>query len=462
MLAIYIKQIFEALKGNEQDYTSLKLNKAIFLLSVPMVLEMLMESLFAVVDIYFVSKIGEEAIATVGLTESVMTIIYAIGVGLSMATTAIVSRRIGEKNNEEAANSALQSIIVAITISIIISVLGILFSIDLLRLMGASEIIINEHSGYMTIMLGGNATIMLLFIINSVFRSAGDAIISLKVLWLANIINIILDPILIFGIGPIPAFGVEGAAIATNLGRGIAISYQFYNLIKGKGKIKFKQIKLRLDWGIIKNLFKLSIGGMSQNIIATSSWIGLMRIVSLYGSAALAGYTIALRIVIFTLLPSLGFANAASTLVGQNLGARKPERAEKSVKLISKLSAITMGIIGLLLFISAEFIIDFFVDGIDVLTLGTESLRILSYGFVFYAIGMVLIHTFNGAGDTFTPTYINIFCYWILELPLAYILAIILDFKANGVFYAILISEAVMTIISYIIFRIGKWKTRLV
>jgi len=462
LLAIYIKQIFEALRGKEQDYTSLKVNKAIILLSVPMVLEMLMESLFAIVDIYFVSKIGEEAIASVGLTESVMTLIYAIGIGLAMATTAIVSRRIGEKNIKEATNSAYHSIIIAVIISLVISIFGIIISKDILIIMGASERILNYHSGYMTIMLGGNVTIMLLFIINAVFRSAGDAMISLKVLWLANIINIILDPLFIFGWGPIPKMGVEGAAVATNIGRGVAIIYQFYNLVKGNGKIKFKGTRFHKDWGIIKNILKLSLGGMSQNIIATSSWIGLMRIVSLYGSVALAGYTISLRILFFTLLPSLGFANAASTLVGQNLGASKPERAERSVNIIAKVSAITMGLISLALIIFAETFIGLFVDGSEVLLVGASSLRILGYGFIFYAVGMVLIHAFNGAGDTFTPTYINIFCYWLLEIPLAYILAVILNFRADGVFYAILISEGIMTITAYIIFRIGKWKKKIV
>jgi len=455
-----ITDIKEAIAGTEQDFTSGSLKRAIFLLSVPMVLEMVMESVFAVVDIYFVSKLGADAVATVGITESVITLVYAIGIGLSMATTALVSRRIGEKNPEGAAKAAFQSILTGFIVSMVIAVPGVIFSSRLLQLMGASEEIYTSMSGYTSIMLGGNVVIMLLFIINAVFRSAGDAAISMRVLWIANIINLILDPMLIFGIGPFPELGVTGAAIATNIGRGLAVVYQFYLLFSGKRRVRLRMRNITIDIPTINKLVKLSLGGIGQNIIATSSWIGLMRIVSVFGSEAIAGYTIAIRIIIFTLLPSWGISNAAATLVGQNLGAKKPERAEKAVWFTGKVNMIFMGIVSLFLILFPTAFIRLFIDDVNVLISGALSLRIISFGFIGYGLGMVLVQALNGAGDTVTPTKINFFCFWLLEIPLAYLMALKSGYGETGVYYAIIVAETVMTIAAYFMFKRGKWKLK--
>ncbi|MCD4666132.1 MAG: MATE family efflux transporter [Bacteroidales bacterium] len=455
-----ITDIKEAIAGTEQDFTSGSLKRAIFLLSVPMVLEMVMESVFAVVDIFFVSKLGADAVATVGITESVITLVYAIGIGLSMATTALVSRRIGEKNPEGAAKAAFQSILTGFIVSMAIAVPGVIFSSRLLQLMGASEEIYTSMSGYTSIMLGGNVVIMLLFIINAVFRSAGDAAISMRVLWIANIINLILDPMLIFGIGPFPELGVTGAAIATNIGRGLAVVYQFYLLFSGKRRVRLRTRNIAIDIPTIKKLVKLSLGGIGQNIIATSSWIGLMRIVSVFGSEAIAGYTIAIRIIIFTLLPSWGISNAAATLVGQNLGAKKPDRAEKAVWVTGKVNMIFMGIVSLFLILFPTTFIRLFIDDANVLISGALSLRIISFGFIGYGLGMVLVQALNGAGDTVTPAKINFFCFWLLEIPLAYLLALKSGYGETGVYYAIIVAETVMTIAAYFMFKRGKWKLK--
>ncbi len=342
----------EAIAGTEQDFTKGSMSRAIFLLAVPMVIEMIMEAIFAVVDILFVAKLGADAIATVGITESLITIVYAIAVGLSMATTAMVSRRIGEKDKKGASRAAFQSIITGMVVSMFIAIPGIIFAEDMLRLMGASENMYTSMSGYTRIMLGGNFVIMLLFIINAIFRSAGDAAISMRILIIANGLNIVLDPLLIFGFGPIPAMGIEGAAIATNTGRGLAVVYQFYLLFNGKKRVKLTSENIRIHFETIKQLIRLSIGGIGQHIIATSSWIGLVRIISMFGSEALAGYTIAIRVVIFSLLPAWGISNAAATLVGQNLGAKSPNRAEKSVWAVGKVNMVYMAIVGLVLFLS--------------------------------------------------------------------------------------------------------------
>ena len=455
-----LNDLKEAITGTEQDFTSGSLRRAIFLLSVPMVLEMVMESVFAVVDIYFVSRLGADAVATVGITESIVTIVYAIGVGLSMATTALVSRRIGEKKPEEAAKVAFQSILTGLLVSLVIAIPGIIYASKLLQVMGATEEMYSSMWGYTAVMLGGNVVIMLLFIINAVFRSAGDAAISMRVLWIANIINLFLDPMLIFGIGPFPELGIMGAAIATNIGRGLAVVYQFYLLFSGKGRVKLSVKDISIHFKTIKQLVKLSLGGIGQNIIATSSWIGLVRIISEFGSEVLAGYTIALRIIIFSLLPSWGISNASATLVGQNLGAKKQARAEKSVWATGKVNMIFMGAVSLIFILFPSMFIQLFIDDILVIKSGALCLRIISYGFVAYGLGMVLVQAFNGAGDTVTPTKINLFCFWLLEIPLAYLFAITAGIGETGVYYAIVVAETMMTILAAYLFMKGKWKLK--
>ncbi len=454
------QDIVESVRGTERDFTDVKLGRAILLLAIPMVLEMLMESIFAVVDIYFVSKISPDAVAAVGLTESVLIIVYSIGGGLSVATTALVSRRIGEKNAAGASCAAVQSIIASFTVSLLLSVPGIFFSKDLLRLMGASPGVVEIGSIYTVIILGSNSLIMLLFIINAIFRSSGDAAISMRVLWIANIINIILDPCLIFGIGPLPALGVKGAAIATALGRGLAVLYQFVLLFKGKRRVKIslRQFKINLD--VMKQLFYLSLGGIGQTIIATSSWIVLVRVIAVFGSEVLAGYTIAMRIINFSLLPAWGLSNAASTLVGQNLGAEKPKRAERAVWITGFANMAFLGIIAVIFLLFTGPIIRIFIQETNVVYSGSVCLRFLAYGYLFYALGMAIIQGFNGAGDTATPMKINIFCYWLLEIPLAWFLALPMGIGEKGVYAAIVVAEAMMTMVSVFIFRRGQWKKR--
>ncbi|MGC9343895.1 MAG: MATE family efflux transporter [Bacteroidales bacterium] len=449
----------EAIGGNERDYTSIRLSKAIFLLSVPMILEMIMESTFAVFDIYFVSQLGSDAVATVGITESLMTIVYAIGFGLSIATTALVSRRIGEKKKEAASVAAIQAIITGFFISIFITISGVFFSKELLALMGATEEMIETGYTYPMIMLSGNGIIMLLFIINAVFRSAGDAAISMRVLFIANLLNIVLDPCLIFGWGPFPEMGIKGAAVATNIGRGVAVVYQFYILFKGNSRIHLMWKHLKVSFGVIKKLVKLSLGGIGQNIIATSSWIFMVRIIAEFGSEVLAGYTIAIRIIIFSLLPSWGLANAAATLVGQNLGADKPRRAERSVWTAGFANMILLGLFAIAFITSPEYFIKLFTSEPGVVRAGTDCLRLISFGFLFYAMGMVMVQAFNGAGDTTTPTWMNLFCFWLFEIPLAYLLAMKAGFEEQGVFMAIVMAESALTILGVILFRRGKWKT---
>jgi putative MATE family efflux protein len=452
--------IKEAIAGTEKDFTEIPLGKSIILLAVPMVLEMVMESVFAVVDIFFVSKLGADAVATVGLTESAMTIVYALGIGLSMATTALVSRRIGEKKNKEAGLVAFQAIALGIFISILIAIPGFIFAEGFLQLMEASSQMIENGHWYPAIMFGGNMVIMLLFIINAVLRSSGDAALSMRVMWIANIINLILDPLLIFGIGPFPELGLMGAAIATTTGRGIAVIYQLYILFRGKHRIKLYLESIRIKFGVMINLLKISGGGILQNLIATSSWIFLVRIISVSGPDALAGYTIAIRIIIFALLPAWGLSNAASTLVGQNLGANKPDRAEKSVWTTGYANMIFMGTISLILISFPNFWIKIFIDDPQVIAYGIQCLRIISYGFIIYGLGMVLIQGFNGSGDTITPTWINLFAFWLLEIPLAYVLAIVFNMGLEGACIAIVIAESSLALLSLYLFKKGKWKTR--
>lgn len=455
-----LKDILYSIKGSEQDYTEIPLRRAIILLSVPMVLEMIMESVFAIVDIFFVSSLGADAVATVGLTESVTTIIYAIGFGFATATTSLISRRIGEKNPEKASLTAVQAIVAGIVISIVIAIPGVIYAKDILKLMGANEVIVSELSGYATITFGTNTVIMLLFIINSIFRSSGDAATAMKVLWLGNILNIILDPCFIFGWGPFPEMGVKGAAVATAIGRGIAVIWQFLILFNGHKKVVLKLRYLVPDLAIMTKLFKLALGGIGQNLIATISWIALVRIISIFGSTVVAGYTIAIRVVNFVLLPAWGVSNASSTLVGQNLGADKPERAEKAAWKTSGVNVALMGVVTLIIFLWPEAIIRFFIKDSSVIAAGIPSLLIISAGFIFYGLGMVLLGAINGAGDTITPTKIYFIAYWLVEIPLAWFLAIPLNLKQEGVYYSILISEGLLTIIALFVFKRGKWKLK--
>lgn len=459
-LKTFFNDVAEAVSGTDQDFTEGTLRRAILLLAIPSILEMVMESVFVIADIYFVSRLGAEAVATVGLTESIVTIIYAIAIGLGTATTSMVSRRTGEKNPDAASDTAAQAIFAGLFISILIGIPGALFSGRILEMMGASQNIVHNMSGYTRIMLGGNIVIMLLFIINAIFRSAGDAAVAMKVLWAGNILNIILDPILIFGIGPFPELGVKGAAVATCIGRGTAVIIQFYLLFSGRKRIRLSLRNLKVNAGIILKLLKLSIGSIGQNLIGTISWIGLVRIISIFGSEVVAGYTIAIRIVGFTLLPSWGISNASSTLVGQNLGAKKPERAERSVWVTGWVNMIFLGVVGFILFLFPGYFISFFIDDANVVETGIKGLRIISAGYVAYGLGMVLVNSFNGAGDTTTPLKINIFAYWLVEIPLAWILAIVMGFEEEGVFYSILIAETLMTLIAWLVFRRGKWKLK--
>lgn len=453
------KDIKESIAGSDKDFTNIPLRKSILLLSIPMVLETLMESIFAITDIFFVSKLGPDAIATVGLTESMLTMIYAVGMGLSMATTAMVSRRIGEKKPYRASVIAVQAIIAGILVSVAIGIPGIIFAPLLLKIMGASSAIVDEYSIYTTITLGSNMVIMLLFIINAVFRSSGDAAVSMRVLWFANIINIVLDPILIFGLGPIPAMGIKGAALATTIGRGLAVTYQFYLLFKGHGRVQIIRKAIKINLKVMYNLFKVSLGGIGQSLVATISWIGMVRIIAEYGSNALAGYTIAIRVIIFALMPSWGISNAAATLVGQNLGAKRPDRAERAVWITGYVNMILLGLVSLVFMLHPEFFIQLFVDNPEVVRSGAKGLQIISFGYIFYAMGMVMVQSFNGAGDTRTPTLINIVCFWMIEIPLALVLSKLVFHNENGVFTAIVISESLMTLIAMYLFRKGTWKT---
>lgn len=452
--------ILESISGTEKDFTKVAIPKAILLLSIPMILEMIMESVFAIADIFFVSRLGAESIAVVGITESLMTIIYSIGVGLGTGTMALIARRIGEKRYGQANHVTLQAILLGVFVSLIIAVPGMLYAHEILILMGASIKVAGDGYMYTAIMLGSNVVIMLLFIINAAFRSAGDAAVSMRVLWVANLINIVLDPCFIFGWWIFPELGLKGAAIATVIGRGSAVVYQFVLLFRGKKRVKIKGVKWMLELPIIRKLIKLSVGGIGQSLIATSSWIALVRIIAEFGSSVLAGYTLALRLVLFVLLPAFGLSNAAGTLVGQNLGAQQPVRAEKSVWATGIVNMILLGLIALAFIVFPGAFIGFFVDSGEVYQAGILCLRIISYGFVFYALGMVLVQAFNGAGDTLTPTKINFFCFWLLEIPLAYLLAIGLELNEQGVYVAILISESMMTLIALLVFRKGKWKLK--
>ena len=462
LFGVWLKKIYHhfilAFKGSEADFTSGSIRRAIFMLSVPMILEMVMESLFAVVDIYFVGKVSTNAVAAVGLTESVLTLIYGVAIGLSMATTAIVARRVGEKQFKKAADAAFQAILIAVALSLVVGMAGFTFGADILRLMGGEEDLIEEGAGYTRIMFGGNISIMLLFLINAIFRGAGNASLAMRSLWLANGLNMLLDPLFIFGWGPVPAFGVEGAAIATTIGRSVGVGYQLWYLIGGKSTIKLGWQNMMVRYNTIRNILNLSIGGMGQFLVESASWVFLVRIISLFGSEVLAGYTIAIRIIIFSILPSWGLANAAATLVGQNLGAALPARAEESVWKTAFYNLLFLIVLSVIFYVFAYEFVGLFTSEPAVILSGAKSLRIICAGYAFVSYGMVLAQSFNGAGDTKTPLYINLFCYWLLQVPLAWLLAVPLELGPEGVYIAVAVSFSVSAIISVFVFRKGYWK----
>ncbi len=458
-LTKFLKDLKTAISGSEHNFTSGSLNRAIFMLAVPMVLEMVMESLFAVVDIYFVSKVSINAVATIGLTESVIMLVFAIAIGISMAAAAMVARRIGEKKPDEAADAAWQAILIGITISVVIGFAGFIYATEILRLMGGSEELISQGKNYTRWMFGGNVTIMLLFLINAVFRGAGDASLAMRTLWLANGINIILDPVLIHGFGPIPAMGVEGAAIATTIGRSTGVIYQLYHLFNQKSVVSIKRHNMAVNFALIKRLINVSLGGIGQYLIGTASWIFLVRILSIFGSEVVAGYTISFRIIMFTILPAWGLSNAAATLVGQNLGAGKPDRAERAVWLSSHANLIFMLVVSIIIWLFSAQIVSFFNAEGQVLETGILSLKYITAGYVLLSYGMVMSQAFNGAGDTKTPTKINFMVYWVFQLPLAYLLSVMLNFGAEGVFITMVSSISLAAVIFVASFKQGKWKS---
>jgi putative MATE family efflux protein len=449
----------EAIFGGQRDYTEGSISRAITLLSIPMVLEMAMESLFGVVDVFFVAHLGSDALATVALSESLITPLFAIALGLSMGTTAIVARRIGEKQPEEAAVAAVQSILLGVVISAVVAVAGVVFAPTLLALMGGSESVVRTGTGYARMIFGGSATIFFLFLINAVFRGAGDASIAMRSLWLANLINILLNPCLIMGLGPFPELGVTGSAVGTTIGRGVGVIYQLWHLTKGQGRVHVHREQMRLNVEVMTRILRLSIGGTIQYFINVASWIALVRMAAMFGSAAIAGYTLAIRIIIFGILPSWGMSNAAATLVGQNLGAKKPDRAERSVWLSGFYNMCFLGGLGLVFILFARPIVNIFTTDPEVAGIAATTLRTISYGYVFYAYGMVIVQSFNGAGDTNTPTIINFCCYWLWQIPLAWWLAFHTTLGLNGIFVAIAIAESTLAIVGVLAFRRGKWKT---
>jgi putative MATE family efflux protein len=455
----FLNYFWIAISGQESEYTTGSIRKAIFMLSVPMILEMLMESIFALVDIAYVSQVSVNAVATIGLTESVVTLVYAVAIGLSMAATAVVARRVGEKDLNGAKEAAVQAIGLGVIVSLVVGVFGFIYAKDILSLMGAEPNLIAEGYGYTKLLLGGNLTIMLLFLINAIFRGAGDASIAMWTLVLSNGLNIVLDPIFIFGWGFIPEYGVMGAAIATNIGRGTAVIFQLGILFFGWSKIKLAFRDLVINVKVMLNLIRVSLGGIAQFLIGTSSWVFLMRMMSEFGSEVLAGYTIAIRVMLFTLMPSWGMSNAAATLVGQNLGAEKPERAETSVWKTGKYNAYFMGAVSLVYLFFAKEIVGWFNSNPAVIENGGLCLQIIAAGYIFYAYGMVVTQAFNGSGDTRTPTRINLIAFWLFQLPFAYLAAFYFNLGALGVFLAITLAEVLLAIISIVLFRKGKWKT---
>ncbi len=452
------RSVIDSLRGEERDYTALPLNRAVILLAVPMVLEMVMESLFAVTDVFWVSRLGSQAVAVVGITESVMTLIYAVAIGISIAATAIVSRRIGEKEPQAASHAAGQIVMLGVGMAAVIGmVLGTLAP-QVLTLMGAEPSVVRAGSGYMGIMLGGNITVFLIFVINAIFRGAGDAVIAMRALILANALNIILDPCFIFGWGFFPEMGLTGAAVATNIGRGVGVCYQLWHLAGHHSRVRVRAVHLKPDFSVMASVLRTSGSGIAQLLVSTTSWVGLFKILALFGSPALAGYTIAVRIITFAMMPAWGLANAGATLVGQNLGADKPERAEQAVRMAMKLNVLVLGSVGVLFVLFARPLISIFTSEAEVLAYGTEALWVVSLAFPLYAAGMCYEAAFNGSGDTWTPAKLNFFCLWAGQIPLAWLLADPLGFGPTGVFISVPLAYSLLAIWSGWLFKRGRWK----
>jgi putative MATE family efflux protein len=447
-----IRLVRQSLSGEQQDYTTGSIRRAVFLLSIPMILEMCMESVFALVDIFFVGRIGREAVATVGLTESVLTLVYSVAIGLSMAATAMVARRTGEKKPEAAAHAAAQSILVAVVLTLVVSLSGAALAPQILKSMGASPDTVTTGASYTRIVFGGSIVIMLLFLINGIFRGAGNASMAMWSLWIANGCNIVLCPLLIH------FYGLRGAAIATTVGRGVGVCFQLYYLFRGSGLLRIVRRYFLPDWTIIKGLLKVAWTGTFQFLINSASWILMARLIARFGDTAIAGYQVSIRVLLFFLLPAWGMSNAAATLVGQNLGAGLPERAVLSVRATARYNAVFMALVTLLFLAGAGPIVSFLNKDPEVVTVAIHALHIITLGYVFYGVGMVLTSAFNGAGDTRTPTIINLFCFWAFQIPLAYWLAIFLGLGPTGVFWAIVVTESTLTVVSWVIFRRGKWK----
>ncbi|WP_299824383.1 MATE family efflux transporter [uncultured Pontibacter sp.] len=454
----FLKLIWFAVKGKEQDYTTLSIKRSIVLLAIPMILEMVMESLFAVVDIFFVGKLGSNALATVGLTESVLMIIYAVGMGVSIAATAMVSRRVGERNYHQAGSITFQLIATGSVLALLMGALATAFAGDILALMGAEPEVIATGINYARIIFAGNIAIILLFLINGAFRGAGQPHLAMRALWLANGANIVLDPLLIFGVGSFDGLGLEGAAWATTIGRSIGVAYQLYHLLNGRHLLKITRSNFILSTAVVMRILRVSSGGMGQFLIDSASWIFLTRLIAEFGSQALAGYTIAFRVITFTILPAWGLSSAAATLVGQNLGAQKGKRAELAVWLTARYNVIFMAFITLVFILFGEHLSGFFAQDPEVVSVATEALKIITLGYVFFGLGMVMIQAFNGAGDTKTPSIINIVVLWFIEIPLAYLLAIQFDFGATGAFIAIAFCHSFHALVSWWLFRKGNWK----
>jgi MATE family, multidrug efflux pump len=450
----------EGVRGSTRDFTEGHVGHAVVVLAIPMVLEMCMESLFAVVDVFFVSKLGAEAVATVGLTESLMTVVYSVAIALCIGATAVVARRIGEKDPEGASVAAVQVIAVGLLVSVVIGVLGGMNARTLLGLMGADAGVLGPPATFAVVMLSGCGCVVMLFLMNAIFRAAGDATVAMRVLWFANAINLVLDPMLIFGIGPFPELGVVGASVATTTGRSAAVLVQLFLLFSGYGRIQIRPRHLRLVPGVMWSLCRLSGTGLLQILISTTSYIGLVRVISLFGSPAVAGYTIGIRTVLFALLPSWGLSNAAATMVGQGLGAGKPERAEAAVWTACRYNLAFLGTVGFVFVTFAPWVVAIYTSDPTVASYAVACLRVVSLGFVFYAYGMVLTQSFNGAGDAWTPTWINLGCFWCWELPLAYTLALRFGWGPGGVFWSLMIAFSTLAVVSAVIFRRGRWKLK--